>query len=130
MPEMPKCKITGFVCPAWSDFDGCGLEICRFKLNGLAANRKPYTPPTAEVVPITNEMHLRTMSREEWVEVLYSLYLHSADFDCGEISLLWCDGKDNCYDEDGEILCNEERHKACILRWLQSPYKPKEAADA
>lgn len=92
--------------------------------------RRPYTPPTAEVVPITNEMHLRTMSREEWVEILYSLYLHSADFDCGEISLLWCDGKDNRYDEDGEILCNEERHKACILRWLQSPYKPKEAVDA
>ena len=127
---MPKCKITGYVCPAWSDFDGCGLEICRFKLNDLAANRKPYTPPTIEIVPITNEMHLRTMSREEWVEVLYNLYLHSADFDCGEISLLWCDGKDNCIDKDGEVTCDDERHKACILRWLQSPYTPKEAADA
>jgi len=123
VPEMPKCKITGFVCPAWSDFDGCGLEICRFKLNGLAANRKPYTPPTAEVVPITNEMHLRTMSREEWVDLLYRIYLTSAD---GDISRLWCDGKVGCIDEDGEIQCDEDSHKACIFRWLQSPYTPKE----
>ena len=123
MPEMPKCKITGFVCPAWSDFDGCGLEICRFKLNGLAANRKHYIPPTAEVVPITNEMHLRTMSREEWVDLLYRIYLTSAD---GDISRLWCDGKVGCIDEDGEIQCDEDSHKACIFRWLQSPYTPKE----
>ena len=120
---MPKCKITGYVCPAWSDFDGCGLEICRFKLNGLAANRKHYIPPTAEVVPITNEMHLRTMSREEWVDLLYRIYLTSAD---GDISRLWCDGKVGCIDEDGEIQCDEDSHKACIFRWLQSPYTPKE----
>ena len=128
MPEMPKCKITGYVCPAWSDFDGCGLEICRFKLNGLAANRKPYTPPTAEVVPITNEMHLRAMTQQDLVNLLYNFYLHSAEFDGGEITRLWCDGNAGCIDADGEIQCNEARHKACILRWLQSPYKPKEAS--
>ena len=124
---MPKCKITGYICPAWSDFDGCGLEICRFRTNSLVAIRKAHTPPTAEVVPITNEMHLRAMTQQDLVDLLYRIYLTSAD---GDISRLWCDGKVGCIDEDGEIQCDDSSHKTCILRWLNAPYVPKEAADA
>ena len=31
---MTKCKITGHMCPAWSDFDGCGLVGCKYKKDG------------------------------------------------------------------------------------------------
>ena len=86
-------------------------------------HRKAHTPPTQESVPITNEMHLRTMSCEEWVDILYRIYLTSAD---GDISRLWCDGKVGCIDADGEIQCDEARHKGCVLRWLNAPYVPKE----
>ena len=89
----------------------------------VVARRKAHTPPTAEVVPITNEMHLRAMTQQDLVDLLYRIYLTSAD---GDISRLWCDGKVGCIDEAGKIQCDEESHKACIFRWLQSPYTPKE----
>lgn len=38
-----------------------------------------------------------------------------------EFSLLYCDGKNNCIDEDGNITCTDEMRKACILRWLRQP---------
>lgn len=38
-----------------------------------------------------------------------------------EFTLHYCDGKNNCIDEAGEITCNDEMRKACILRWLHKP---------
>ena len=117
---MPKCKITGYDCPAWSDFDGCGLEICRFKLNGLAANRKHYIPPTAEVVPITNEMHLHSLGSEALAAFL-------AEFESGS----FCKGDPRCEaDLEEDRLIPIERCHECALAWLKAPYVPKEAADA
>ncbi|MBQ9733943.1 MAG: hypothetical protein IJV74_06890 [Clostridia bacterium] len=67
---------------------------------------------------------IRNMPDEYLVEQFYALYLMSVEHDGGEISTLWCDGKAGCVDEYGDIECNEERHKACILRWLKSEAKP------
>lgn len=38
-----------------------------------------------------------------------------------EFTLLYCDGKNNCVNENGGITCTDEMRKACILRWLRQP---------
>lgn len=38
-----------------------------------------------------------------------------------EFTLHYCDGENNCIGEDGDITCNDEMRKACILRWLRKP---------
>ena len=74
--------------------------------------------------PFTIGDRIRAMTDEELAEKFYELYMMSAEWTGGEITTLWCDGKAGCIDEHGDIDCNEERHKACILRWLKSEAKP------
>ena len=69
----------------------------------------------------TNADRIRDMSDEELVDKLYALYLITVNLDCEEIAKKWCDGKAWCIDEHGTIECDEDKHKACILRWLQQP---------
>lgn len=38
-----------------------------------------------------------------------------------EFTLLYCDGKNTCIEENGDITCTDEMRKACILRWLRKP---------
>lgn len=70
-------------------------------------------------IKISNGDRIRSMADEELVELLFSHYLKSDD--AGDISKHWCDGKAGCINGDGDVECSEERHKACILRWLRSP---------
>ena len=69
----------------------------------------------------TKADRIRAMSDEELMAGLYLLYRLTMEQDGGDIARHWCDGKSGCTNEYGEIECNEERHKACILRWLQQP---------
>ena len=71
--------------------------------------------------PMTHADRIRAMSDEELAETLFELYRLTMEQDGGDIARHWCDGKSGCIDEHGEVECNEERHKACILRWLQQP---------
>lgn len=116
MLAMPKCKITGYICPAWSDFDGCGLVVCKYKKDGVVASRKPYTPPTLEVIPISNEMHLRSMGSEALAAFL-------AEFESGGI----CKNDPRCEaDLEENRLIPIERCHECAKVWLKAPYVPKE----
>ena len=63
---------------------------------------------------------IRSLSNEELVERLYWLYTLSWGYDREDISKKWCDLKGGCCAAGKEIQCDEEKHKACILRWLQS----------
>lgn len=71
--------------------------------------------------PATNADRIRAMSDEEFVNMLHSFYLALSDDGYFDFAKLFCDGKAGCITEDGEILCDDERRKACILRWLQRP---------
>lgn len=53
-------------------------------------------------------------------EVLLALDITLAD-DGKEFTMYYCDGKNNCIDEDGNITCTDEMRKACIVRWLRRP---------
>lgn len=35
----------------------------------------------------------------------------------------YCDGKNNCIDQDGNITCTADMEKSCLMRFLQSPAK-------
>lgn len=71
--------------------------------------------------PATHAAQLRAMSDEEWANKIHELYLALSDGRYFDLGKLFCDGKADCITEDGDILCDDERRKACILRWLQSP---------
>ena len=69
---------------------------------------------------------IRSMTNEELVEKLYWLYSLSWGYDREDLSKNWCDLKGGCCCAgDEEIQCSEEKHKACILRWLKSEVQDK-----
>lgn len=53
-------------------------------------------------------------------EVILALDITLAD-DGKEFTMYYCDGKNNCIDEDGNITCTDEMRKACIVRWFRRP---------
>ena len=69
--------------------------------------------------PTTNGDRIRAMSDETLCEKLYDIWLGEIQRGV-DLATNWCND-DCCFSED----CGPEKHKACILRWLQSP--PKEA---
>lgn len=75
-------------------------------------------------VPMTNGDMIRTAaSTDESIAEIMS-HIISEYPDAGEpMSKLFCDGSAGCIDSDGNIHCDDEKIKACILRWLQSPAK-------
>lgn len=78
---------------------------------------KPFMPP------MTTADQIRAMTDEEMTEKVYDLYIKLSDGTLNDLSLLFCDGKAGCITKDGEIICNPENVKACILRRLQQPAK-------
>ena len=78
--------------------------------------------------PMTNADRIRAMSDEELADNLHQLYLAFSDEGYCDIGKLFCDGKAECIDADGEVHCNEERRKACIMRYLQQPAEVKDNA--
>lgn len=75
----------------------------------------------------TNADRIRSMADEALADQIYELYVRTED--AGNLSKLFCDGKANCTDAAGNILCNDEREKACILRWLRRPAKEDNHAE-
>ena len=73
----------------------------------------------------TNGDWIRSLTDEELVEKLFQAYRAAVDWqEFSDLSMHWCDGKSGCVDADGNIECDEVRHKACILRWLKSEAQP------
>ena len=70
---------------------------------------------------MTHADQIRAMSDEELADKLHQLYLIFSDEGYYDFGRLFCDGKAGCIDEDGEVHCNDDRRKACIIRWLQQP---------
>ena len=98
----------------------CGDEAAYF-VEGSECdkfNQEVLSPPP------TNADHIRSMTDDELAENLFQAYRATVEQDGGDISTHWCDGRSGCIDEDGNIECDEKRHKDCILRWLKSEAKP------
>lgn len=69
--------------------------------------------------PQTNADRVRAMSDEELADVIINVW--RAEVERGyDIATNWCNS-DCCSSED----CAPEKHKACILRWLQKPAEPR-----
>lgn len=66
---------------------------------------------------------IREMNDDQLVEALYSLYEKLNDGTLNDLSNLFCDGKNDCIDKDGNVTCTPDMEKACVLRWLRSPAK-------
>lgn len=82
--------------------------------------------PTPTNMTKANEIRetVCAMSDEDLAEMLYRLYRCTVDDgEFWDVSMKWCDDGGGCADENGEMECDESRHKACILRWLKSPVK-------
>jgi hypothetical protein len=77
----------------------------------------PEELPMSEEKTMTNADRIRAMTDAELAEKIYQLNTLNAEG--RDFSLLFCDGKANCIDAAGNISCNDEREKACILRWLR-----------
>ena len=65
---------------------------------------------------ITRGDVFRGMSDEELAEAIFEMWKSGES-----IGANWCDGSAGCIDEDEEIHCEPEKHKACIVRWLREP---------
>lgn len=79
----------------------------------------PYIPPEKTPLPtmtIGDKLRAMFATDEGIAELFLALDVSRAE----EFTMYYCDGKNNCID-DGEITCNDEMRKACILRWLHKP---------
>ena len=95
------------------------IQACNVACEIAAAVLRESAAKDAKV--LTNGDRFRALPDEELVEKLFQAYRAAADWQgFSDLSMHWCDGKSGCIDVDGNIECDEERHKACILRWLKS----------
>ena len=69
---------------------------------------------------------IRSKTDEELAAMIHGLYSKLAEGTLNDLSDLFCDGKNNCIDKDGNITCTPEMEKACVLRWLRSLAKEVE----
>lgn len=60
---------------------------------------------------------IRSMTDEELAKAIIAFERTTGDY---ELSVYYCDGNNNCIDEDGNILCSDEMRKACVERWLRT----------
>lgn len=58
--------------------------------------------------------------------MIHGLYSKLVEGTLNDLSDLFCDGKNNCIDKDGNITCTPDMEKACVLRWLRSQAKEVE----
>lgn len=104
-----KCR----ECP---DYTKCVKE------SNLAIKRKNCPRAKTEKVK-TNADRIRAMSDEEQAEAFYNLVDKIQTGTMNDLSDLYCDGKNDCIDKDGNVTCTPDMEKACVLRWLRSPAK-------
>jgi hypothetical protein len=96
-----------------------GCNNCRFELynpdeipcKDCGMDNREYWMPK----PQTNADRIRAMSDECLTEKLYDAWRREADKG-NDIAINWC-RPGLCASEE----CDPDKHKACILRWLQQP---------
>lgn len=71
--------------------------------------------------PKTIGDQIRSMTDEQLAEKIHDMYRKLMDGTMNDISVLFCDGKNNCITKTGNIRCNPKKEKACVLRWLRRP---------
>lgn len=64
---------------------------------------------------------IRELTDEALVPRLLKLCRMLRKCDYYDLAELWCDGCGACITMDDNDECDEDAHKACILRYLQSP---------
>lgn len=105
------------------------MKKCQFEHNGDCCNSGAdrymchCKKPCNAIIPLSNGDLIRRMTDRELADRILEL--------CGvfwgdkkaltDPSLLFCDGKANCVDKDGDITCDDNRRLWCVLRWLGSP---------
>ena len=96
----------------------CPVKPCntmRYRGSTCAAQRACYG--LGDPSTVGDKLRAMFATDEGIAELFLALDVSRAE----EFTLYYCDGKNNCIDEDGEITCNDEMRKACILRWLRKP---------
>ena len=68
--------------------------------------------------PMSPADRIRAMDDVELTNRIYELFVLLSEYGHYELADQFCDGKAECA---GGEDCNEDRLKACILRWLQQP---------
>ena len=71
--------------------------------------------------PKTLADQIRSMTDEQLAEKIYKLVQQLQNETVNDMSVLYCDGKNNCITKTGNIRCNPKKEKSCVLRWLQRP---------
>ena len=73
---------------------------------------------SVQAKPETNADRIRRTDDVVLMNRIYELYVLMSEFGHYELAEQFCDCKAECA---GGEDCNEDRLKACILRWLQRP---------
>lgn len=89
---------------------------------GYAAGRRS-AGATGSLREQTVADSFRSKTDEELAEAFYNLVDKLQTGTMNDLSDLFCDGKNNCIDSEGNITCTPEMEKACVLRWLRSQAK-------
>ena len=102
-------------------------KICQAIIDQRIKTRDDLPPSliAKDANVLTNGDSFRALTDDQLVDLFFSLYRSTMELDGGDIAQLWCVGKKGCIDRDGNIECDEERNRACILHWLK---QPKEAS--
>ena len=100
------------------------IEKLRSAVKIEGGDSVPVNIEETMVADISNGDRIRTMSDEELAEKLFWIYRLSTEHEFEDISRNWCDMAGGCIPEcEEETGCDEEKHKACIMRWLRTPAK-------
>lgn len=102
-------KCTGEKCPL--PFVS-GRKVTKCTAHNCPHRTKPQT--------IGDRIRAMCKTDDGIAKILLALDISLVE-DGKEFTHLYCDGKNNCIDEDDEITCNAEKRTACILRWLRQP---------
>ena len=102
---------------------GVGYEsyLQATELLKISQRHDPKAHIVEEEYHFTHADRIRAMSDDELADKLHQLYLIFSDEGYYDFGRLFCDGKAGCIDEDGEVHCNDDRRKACVIRWLKQP---------
>ena len=90
--------------------------------SGYAAGRRS-AGATGSLREQTVADSVRSKTDEELAEAIHQVYCKLSDGSMTDLSDLFCDGKNNCIDPEGNITCTPDMEKACVLRWLRSQAK-------
>ena len=109
MKNCSNCKNHTWGDEWWNCTPEChGCRYTKEQGEEVPSNWKP--------LPITIAERIRRADDVELTNRIYELYVLMSEFGHYELAEQFCDCKAECA---GGEDCNEDRLKACILRWLQ-----------